>query len=45
MSDVPEEITVGVDGTTLPVVELLTGRGFGHRQIRQRQIKHRERAL
>jgi hypothetical protein len=28
MSDVPKEITVGVDGTTLPVVELLTGRGF-----------------
>jgi hypothetical protein len=28
MSDVPDTITVGVDGMSLPVVELLTGRGF-----------------
>ncbi|AQL44858.1 hypothetical protein BV210_19020 (plasmid) [Halorientalis sp. IM1011] len=28
MTDPPEEITVTVDGGTLPVVDLLTGRGF-----------------
>ncbi|WP_336003392.1 ATP-binding protein [Halorientalis halophila] len=28
MSDPPEHITVTVDGGTLPVIELLTGRGF-----------------
>ncbi|MFC7045878.1 ATP-binding protein [Halobacteriaceae archaeon GCM10025711] len=28
MSDVPENITVTVDGRTLPVIEVLTGRGF-----------------
>ncbi|QLG63871.1 ATP-binding protein [Halorarum salinum] len=28
MSDIPDEIKISEDGTTVPVIELLTGRGF-----------------
>lgn len=28
MTDIPDEITISEDGTTVPVIELLTGRGF-----------------